>query len=220
MSELTTSTGYRLTVGRIPRERIDAFLRARPEPEPPVRQVEAFGGVVEEVPVLDDPAYVAALQAHRLELGMAQLELIVDAVEIEGTGWEHELSELYALSLAGDDPKADVLRYIVLGNDEDFARVVEEVLYNSTVTMRGLEEAAARFNVTWMGQRVPVVSPPGGQGQAASAFGDRQAAKFSLLTWGEFCALPGPEQSAAVAFYRLSTGLEERAAKYQQSKQK
>jgi hypothetical protein len=219
MSELTTSTGYKLKVRRIPRARIDAFLRARPEPEPPTREVEAFGGVVEEVPVLDDPEYVAALQAHRLEMGLAQLDLITDAVEIEGTGWEHELSELHELGLTGDNPKVDVLRYVVLGNDADFARVVEEVLYNSTVTLRGLEEAAEWFAVTWLGQRVPVVSPPTGPGRASNLFGDRQAAKFSLLTWKTFCALSGPEQSAAVAFHRLSMKMEERAVKHQQAKQ-
>lgn len=220
MSRLATSTGYELEVGRIPRERIDAFLLAHPEPEPPTREVEAFGGVVEKVEVLDDPAYLAALQAHRLEMGAAQIDLIADAVEIEGTGWEREFAELRELGLAGDNPKADVLRYVVLGNDADFAGVVEEVLYNSTVTLRGLEEAAERFGVTWLGQRVPVVSPPGGPGRGSNLFGDRQAAKFSLLTWEEFCTLPGPEQSAAVAFHRLTMELEERAVKWQRAKQK
>lgn len=39
-------------------------------------------------------------------------------------------------------------------------------------------------------------------------FEAREAARFVLLTWPEFCAMDGEEQSAAVAHYRSSHYLE------------
>ena len=212
MSEYTTGAGVRLETGRLPRREIDEFLSAEPLPEPPMRQAEAFGGIVEEVPVLDDPTYLAELQTYYTRLGDEQIDLIAEAVEItempEREAALAEMEDLRAIGLAEGDDRATWLRHIVLADNEDLANVVEQVLYNSTVTERGIAEATRAFGVTWMGQPVTTWHVPRVPGRYNQQFEDRKAQRRGGYTWREFCALPGWEQSAEVAFYRLSTRLE------------
>ena len=125
-----------------------------------------------------------------------------------------EMEDLRAVGLAPacagreDDGHATWLRHIILADDEDLANVVELVFYNSTVTARGIEEATQAFGVTWMGQPVTAWHVPRVPGRYNQQFEDRKVAQHNHYTWREFCALPGPEQSAEVAFYRLSLRLD------------
>lgn len=202
----------RLEVGKLPRQIIDKFLVARLPPEPPTREAEAFGGIVEEVPVLDDPQYLADLQTYYTRLGDEQIDLVAEAVRIidmpEREAALMEMEDLRSIGLAEEDDFAAQLRYIVLANDEDLANVVELVFYQSTVTARGIEEATRAFNVTWMSQPVTAWHVPRVPGRYSQQFEDRKVAQHNHYTWREFCTLPGPEQSAEVAFYRLSQRLE------------
>ena len=119
-----------------------------------------------------------------------------------------EMEDLRAIGLAEGDGHASWLRHIVLASDEDLANVVELVFYHSTVTVRGIEEAMRAYNVTWMGQPVSAWHVPRVPGRYSQQFEDRKVARHNHYTWREFSALPGPEQSAEVALYRLSTRLE------------
>jgi hypothetical protein len=206
--EYATTAGMRLEVGRIPRQKIDNFIGGRPLPEPPTRTTEVFGGDTEEVPILDDPGYRRALLDYYITFGHDQVDLIADAVQIIGDVPLAELEELRELGLAEGDGHADLLRHVVLGSDDDLAAVVELVMYQSTVTERGIAEAAQAFNVTWMEKPVLQWGIPGSYGRHGAPFEARKAAQFSRYNWHDFCALSGPEQSAIVAFYRLSTRLE------------
>jgi len=199
----TTKAGVRLEIGRIPRQRIDEFLAVHPMPEPPTRKVEAFGGIEEDVPVLDDPQFQRAMMEYYVGMGHDQVDLIVGAVEIvdDAGALLAEADELREVGLVEDE--ADLLRYVVLGDDADLAAVVDEVFYLSTVTERGIDEAKRMFNVTWAGQPVETWHVTGTPGRYGQAFEDRKAAQFSGYNWTEFCELAGPQQSAAVAFYRL-----------------
>jgi hypothetical protein len=212
MSEYTTGAGVRLEVGKLPRQTIDKFLVARLPPEPPTREAEAFGGIVEEIPVLDNPAYLAKLQIYYTRLGDEQIDLVSEAVEIiempEREAALVEMEDLRALNLAEGDSPAAWLRHIVLANDEDLANVIELVFYNSTVTARGISEAERAFNVTWMGQPVTAWHVPRVPGRYSQQFEDRKVARHNGYKWQEFSTLPGPEQSAEVAFYRLSMRLD------------
>jgi len=208
VAEYVTSAGLRLEVGRIPRRDIDRFIAERPPPEPPTRKVKAFGDVEEDVPVLDDPGYQRALFDYYVRFGHDQVDLIAGAVEVLGDVPLVELEELRELGLADGDGHADLLRHIVLGNDDDLGAVVELVMYQSTVTERGITEAARAFNVTFAGQDVMSWGVPGTAGRYGALFEARKAAQFSRYNWHEFAELPGPEQSAAVAFYRLNARLE------------
>ena len=212
MVEYTTGAGVRLEVGKLPRRTIDEFLVARLPPEPPTREAEAFGGIVEEIPVLDDPTYLAELQTYYTRLGDEQIDLVAEAVVIvempEREAALAEMEDLRALGLAKDGGHAAWLRHIVLASDEDLANVVELVFYNSIVTARGIEESTRAFGVTWMGQPVTAWHVPRVPGRYNQRFEDRKVARHNGYKWREFCALPGPEQSAEVAFYRLSVRLE------------
>jgi len=204
----TTKNGVRLEIGRIPRQEIDRFVAAHPMPEPPTRKQAAFGGIEEDVPVLDDPGFQRAMMDYYVKMGHDQVDLIAGAVEIVGDieALLVEADELREIGVIEDE--ADLLRHLILGNTDDLAAVVGEVFYLSTVTERGIDEAKRMFNVTWAGQGVETWHVAGTPGRYGQAFEDRLAAKFGGYNWGEFCELGGPQQSAAVAFYRLSNRLE------------
>lgn len=204
----TTKNGVRLEIGRIPRQAIDRFVVAHPMPEPPMRKQAAFGGIEEDVPILDDPGFQRAMMDYYVEMGHDQVDLIAEAVEIVGD-IEMLLVEAGELREAGIvEDEADLLRYIVLGNTNDLAAVVGEVFYQSTVTERGIDEAKETFGVTWAGQGVETWHVAGTPGRYKQMFQDRLAAKFDGYNWTEFCELSGPQQSGVVAFYRLNNRLE------------
>lgn len=211
MAEYVTRLGTKLEIGRVPRRQIDDFTLKYPPPEPPTREVEAFGGIAEEMPVLDDPAYLAQLLAYYVKLVDERIDLIAPAVEIAGPRSDAllaELEDLRALSLVEDDDWPAQLRFSVLADDKDLGAVVELVFYNSTVTERGIAEASRAMAVTWMGQPLEGWKTPGTPGRYGQLFEARRAARHSEYTWEGFCGLTGPEQSAAVAFYRLSAKLD------------
>jgi len=205
----TTKNGVRLEIGRIPRQEIDRFVAAHPMPEPPTRKQAAFGDIEEDVPVLDDPGFQRAMVDYYVKMGHDQVSLIVGAVKLVDGSYEALLVEAGELREVGVvEDEADLLRYIILGNTDDLAAVIGEVFYLSTVTERGIDEARRMFNVTWAGQGVETWHVAGTPGRYGQMFQDRLAAKFGGYNWGEFCELSGPQQSAAVAFYRLSNRLE------------
>jgi len=206
--EYITTDGTRLEVGRVPREKIDNFIASRPPPEPPTKEVEVFGGDKEAMPILDDPGYLADMQRYYIAFGHDQVNLIADAVRGASDEPLAELEELREIGLGDGDEHTAWLRHIALGRDADLGNVVELVLYQSTVTEQGIAEAARTFAVTWMDKPVLSLGLPGSPGRYGAAFEARKAAQFSQYSWPEFAALPGPEQSAVVAFYRLSTRLE------------
>jgi len=201
----TTRGGVRLEIGRIPRRLIDEFARAHPMPEPPMKQVEApvFGDIKEEAPDTHDPEYLLELRRYYTEVGYAQIDLIIDGVTIlDEVGTPDELE---FLGLDGD--KGELLRSLILANQEDLSAVVAGVFYESTVTQRGVDEAARMFGVSWYGNPVDPNKGPKTPAMYLSPFGDRKAARDAGYTWSEFIELSGPEQSAIVAFHRLDNRL-------------
>lgn len=206
----TTRDSIRLKVNRIPRQVIDRFIGEKPEPEPPVREIETWAGDSEEVLDHDDAGYLMERRAWQIAFGREMLGLLVQAVEMPACPHARaELDELEALGLAGDE--ATYLCHKALRSDEDLNAVVELTLYLSTVTARGLLEAQREFGVTWGGKPVQVMGGPADESQGARAngvFGDRQAARWAWYRWDEFCELAGPEQSRIVALYRLTNRLE------------
>lgn len=216
VGEFVTENGVRLRVGRISRHIIDEFAAKNPQPEPPQMTVTIWPDIEEEVPNYDDPAYIAEYQSWQIDFGYSLFDLIVDAVEIVDSAEMSavtEIEELKSSGLSGGDDKSALLFYVILADAEEMGNVVDLVLYNSTVTARGLMEAAEMYDVTWHGNRVPIAASPGGVGKASSIFCDRQAATAEGYKWREFCELPGPEQSAVVAFHRLNTRLNSLAMK-------
>jgi len=205
-----TRSGVRLEIGRIPRRLIDEFARDHPRPDPPLKQVEAevFGqarnpGIREEAPDPTDPEYLLEMQRYYLEVGYAQIDLIIDGVTIlDEVGTPDELEFLGF----GDD-KGELLRSLILDNQEDLGAVVAGVLYESTVTQQGIDEAARQFGVSWYANPVDPNKGPKTPAMYLAPFGDRKAARDAGYKWSEFIELSGPEQSAIVAFHRLDNRL-------------
>ena len=201
-----TTTGYLVTVGRVDRRIIDA--RRREPPRPPTIRVEAWGEAEGElVPDYRDPGYLAEMRTFHLELLDGQLDMIAGVIEYSPPveeGWADELVELGTFN---EPTEANALRFEVLADSADASRAVEEVLYNSTVTRRGLDEAVARYGVTWRSGRISL-DARGGDVKAYPEFEHRRAAINAHYAWDAFCALPGPEQSAIVAHYKLEAKIE------------
>jgi hypothetical protein len=206
--------GTELEIGRIPRQQIDKFIAGNPQPEPPERLASEIGIDVWGDPdamVVDrsDAEYQAQFQMWQVAFGEELLEFIAEAVQIPESvidNAERELAELSELGIC-DFSTAAILRFI-LCNQDDLASVVSLVLYESTVTARGLQEAQKLYNVRWNGKQLSVISKPSGNATASGVFSDRISAERAHCKWTEFCELPGPEQSAIVALHRLQNRLE------------
>jgi hypothetical protein len=202
--EYVTRGGYRLKIGRVPRQRIDQFVASHPMPDPPTKTVEVWGEIPEEVPDYDDPAYKQKLLAFYADFGFGQLELITEAVQV--LPGADSVSDLYAMGLI--QTKTSPLPFVTR-NRAELQDIVEEVFYNSTVTPRGIYEAAQLFGVRWRGGLInPLAIPPTGA-TANGVYGDRLAARWhGYRDWDAFCELSGPRQSEIVALYRIDNRLQ------------
>lgn len=206
-SSYTTVGGIELLINRVHRAAIDKFLAAHPEPEPPSRKVEIWGGIEEDIPDYDDPTYQRHLSTHRLLLGNDQISLIAPAIKVVGEAKPIDTALLNLLEISVVDEFV-LLRYSVLSDLHDLERVVESVLYNSTVTTVGVKEAQDAMNVLWMDREVTAYRQPSVPARFSAMFRDRKAAQFCGYSWSSFCELTGPEQSECVAFHLLSQTLE------------
>ncbi len=214
ITEYVTSNGYRLGIGRIDRREIDRFTAERPVPEPPMRtaaelNIAVFGGIEDEelLPIWDDPKFVASVMEHRVRMFEEELNLVASAITLLDELDPVAVQPLEEAGLLEPGNVADTLRYIVLEHKAEQAAVVEAVLYNSTVTPRGLSEAEAKLNVRWDDVRLKISGGGEKRAQASDVFNSRKAARNAELTWNEFCDLTGPEQSEEVAFFILDTKL-------------
>jgi hypothetical protein len=200
----TTRDGVAIEVGRVDRRCLDAI--ALPEPVPPTRKVETWGGEFEDVPVFDDPAYKAALLEYQLKLCREQTTVIAGGIAIENI--EEARAAVVAIQEifgAQPDIKTAYLRYCA--NDYDRAFIVGLVLYQSTVTNRGIAEACTRFAYKWHEKPLEAWGVPKSYGERGKLAVEWRAANRSGLTWEQFCALSGQEQSAHVAFWMLEDKL-------------
>jgi|OM-RGC.v1.014789237 hypothetical protein len=206
VTRYVTATGYELEIGRLGREEIDGFLARDPPPEPPEREVEVFGGDVELVPDRKDPDYQAALADWQRRVFVDETALIAGAVRV-GAAPEGDVEALVE-ALGFEPDEVDVLRFAALTDEGDRERVVDEVMYLSTVTPRGIAEAAERFGVEWAGKPVLEYRLGGSPAEYTQRFEDWMAATEARMSWSEFCALSGPKQSEVVAFWRLRMRLD------------
>jgi len=210
VTEYITRGGIRLTLGRIPRGIIDGFTAHNRPPQPPKRPPDGdvWGGVDDEdwIEDVSDPAYLAALQKYHVGLFNRQVSLIADAIQVDVC--ETELSELYKLGMPKTNAKLDYLRFIALGAVQDMAEVTVLVLYNSTVTQRGIDEAIPMFEMDWRGLPVAEWHVDNAPARYNLVFESRIAARKANLTWEQFCEMTGPQQSVEVAVTRLENRLQ------------
>lgn len=213
MGTVTTSTGIELNIKGISRKVIDAFLLYRPPPLPPEKEIEIYGGFKEKISDYDDPTYKREYEQYVTALARDQFSIIAIAVTFDFDPRKNaafiELVQVGVIELSSTrQARLDFLRFVAMGQTEDSALIMNEMLYLSTVTQKGIDEAADLFNVTWYGKRVELFGVPKANARFGQQFEDREAARFAGIPWEDFAVLPGPEQSAIVAHYRLSNRLD------------
>ncbi len=215
ITEYVTSSGFRLGIGRIDRREIDRFAGERPIPEPPVKTaaelgIPVFGGVEDEelLPIWDDPKFLADVMKYRIRMFDEELDLVASAITLLDDLDPIAAKPLEDAGLLRPGNVADALRYIVLKNDTEIAKLVEAVLYNSTITPRGLREAEEKLDVQWDNIRLNVAGGGEKRSRASAVFNGRKAAQAANMSWNEFCELTGPEQSEEMAFFILNSRLE------------
>jgi hypothetical protein len=202
--EYVTRDGVRLEVGRVDRRELDAIYI--PVPVPPSRVVETWGGVKEEIPDRDDPDYRIKLFDYHLRLGRELLDALALGLTIIDTDLARErIDALEQVIGKQDDLATGLLRYGI--SDAERVQVVELLLYQSTVTQRGIDEAAERFGYKWRGKPLTTWHIPGSHGERGKLAVEWRAANRSGIPWTQFCDLPGPEQSQHVAFWMLEDKL-------------
>ena len=208
MGKVVTSAGFELTVIGISRKALDAFLLYRKRPVPPLKTVKAYKGFEEHIPDYDDAGYQEEYNAYVTAIAMDRFSLVIAAVTFDFNPFERE--EFKTLVDAGivsitteDQARSDFVQFVALSAMTDIVLVMNEILYLSTVTERGIQEAGDAFDVTWLGKRIESWGVPGSKVKFTNHYEDRETACVYGLSWNEFCNLTGPEQSAFVAHNRI-----------------
>ncbi len=203
-----TSTGVELEIGRIHRSHIDKLIAKYPMPEPPMKMVQVWM-IEEKQPDYKDSDYLAELAKYHATVGIKQLDVILPAISIRDSDIEiAEVGQEFAELGLGGDYKRSYLVQVAMGNEVDTAVIVGAVFYQSTVTQRGVDEAAAALAVSFLDKPVMAWKTPELPGKQSQLYGDMQAARFCHYNWQEFCDLPGPEQSMNVALHLITNRLE------------
>ena len=204
-------------MGRISRREIDTFAGDRPIPKPPVKSaselgIQVFGGekaeAEEMLPIWDDPEFLADVMKYRIRMFDEELDLVASAITLLDDLDPIAAKPLEDAGLLRPGNVADALRYVVLQNDAEIAKLVETVLYNSTITPRGLREAEDKLDVQWDNVQLKVAGGGEKRSMASAVFNGRKAAQAANMSWNEFCDLTGPEQSEEMAFFILNSRLE------------
>lgn len=206
MTVIFEAHGVKLELSGVDRRLFDRLKLQYEMPRPPVRQVEAWGGIIEDVPILDDPAYQKEMMGYNLQLARVQTDVVALGVKIvEAPDFSSEVRELRSFNIAV--PESDVGQLFCVLPDGCVSEITERVLYLSTVTERGIDEAAHAYQVHWMGSPISAWHAPSSPASYGAEFEARLAAREYRMTWGAFCGLGGPEQSAVVCHYRMNNKL-------------
>jgi len=150
--------------------------------------------------------YQAVLYRFRVTMFRAQMRVIASAIHAAFTPTQREkLAALNAIGISTGDLHADYLRFGMCAADQN--AVIAEIFYQSTVTGRGINEALQRLNYTWRNKPVLDWAVGYTHGTRGDLGVQMRAALRSNLTWAQFCALPGTEQSDLVVFWILEDRL-------------
>lgn len=203
MIQITTSSDVTLQVSPVSRSLIDAYITDHPAPEPPLVEVQVFGGITEKVENKEDHAYLRALSDYNLRMAHEEFDMVAQAIKITHPGdWRADprIHEMTRLGIHIPN-RTEYLRYIGIPDRVDLNEVLDALLYLSTVTPRGIREAEKSFAISWMGAPLDSHPNPPGDMKISGLYQARIAARAMGYTWHQFRDLPGPDQSAIVAHY-------------------
>lgn len=208
---LTTKAGVTVDVGRVNRQIIDDYILGNPAPTPPQIEVTVFGGAKELVDDLDDPVYTRQLIKYYLTMARAEFDMVACAITLvqpDEHDWvkDSRVDELNSIGVPIGSI-TEYLRYIALAEDGDLAEATELLLYQSTVTDRGIKEAERAFSISYQGIPLSQHPNPPSNVNISAVYQARSAAVEHNYTWEQFAQLDGPSQSAVVAHYQSSSKL-------------
>lgn len=181
-------------ITRISRSKLDRiFINKRPTP--PTTTVVVFGDYEEESYLYTDPSYLEELRAYNSRVYSTEKSLFLNAISYD----EDELlkivdDELYALT-------GNLLLSAL--TDKQVYKLFDEVVYISTVTRRGINEAYNILNVTKYEDDITKIVLPVTNIKYSQVYRDMLVAKEANISWKDFCELSGFEQSMLVAFHNL-----------------
>ena len=203
-----THNSIELLLSRVNRRELDDVFVKFPQPLPPVKQRVIWGGIKEEYFDYKDGDYITAYNAWLIQISDVQLQVISEGITLLIDPLNHELYKEIkkTLHLTGND-KLNFLRYAAL-NKKDFIEVTAIILYLSTVTQKGIDEAQGIFGVEWNKQPIDTWAVKKSRTRYSALFEHREAARFAFMNWDKFCKLSGQEQSMVVAHYRLHGRIE------------
>lgn len=194
-----TASGSVVSCKPINRELIDDYFANDQPPEAPTEEVEVFGGVTETVWLYDDPDYQREVNLYKIRTMLDLYDLFSKSIKIKQISAD---DAEYERELKAGNNRYDLNLDVIFAVQSDLSDFVDECLYHSTVTIRGLQESFERFNVTYLGNPVNKAVLPGTYAMRAQIFEDWQAAIHGNHTWESFCKLPGPKQCDYVAFFK------------------
>lgn len=196
---LLSRSSLKVTFRKVDRTELDKMRAVIKEPKAPLVKYEIWGGITETHPNFDDPKYIKKLNSFYTGLFTIQRDLILDAIIELDLASLPDYKELAAIGIVTPDLMLPI---------QDWNYLVSEILYQSTVTTKGLLEAEAKFSITWMDKSLRGFAVPGSMVDAAEYFTHWKAAQFMNFNWHQFCDMPGPLQSDAVYFYTASNKLD------------
>lgn len=185
-------------IGKVDRRRLD-ILFIEPPPEPPTKKVLIWGGVEEDYFLYDDPTYVKQVLQYDQRVFVQERQLFETCISYDRSKALTLVDEeLYQLT-------DDLL--VTLLSQQQLNKLYSEVLYNSTVTEKGLVNAANMYNVRKYDERIDRIKLPDTDVAYSKQYRDMSIALEAGYTWPEFCALSGQEQSNLVMHTALKATL-------------
>lgn len=142
-TEVTLSSGRVVICHRIPPNDLELFEDAHVEPEPPLRQAKAAGGLVEMVPDTDDEDYQEALDAFKTKRQEDLRRMVFDHIELKEEPTPEELEKLASWGIPLT--QESIVRHYMTDYFVDWVVIREEVMRISTVTEGEVQRALDRF---------------------------------------------------------------------------
>lgn len=143
------SSGTSVTVKSVSARLLEQFDRSHKEPAPPLRQAEAIGGVIEQVPDYENPEYQMIKQAHDEKSISDLMALLIEfGIELDlptDDAWVRSLAKA-GIVVEQDDLKSAYVQYILM-NDfiSDLKLIIKEILTLSGVTEEAIDSWAGMF---------------------------------------------------------------------------
>jgi hypothetical protein len=148
-SSVTLSSGDVVKVRPISVRLLEQYDRAHVEPVPPMRNAEAIGGVIEQLPDYDDPDYKQRKRAYDERATSDMMEMLIEfGMDVElpaDDSWVRKLAKV-GIEVDNDNLKSTYIQCILMTDFlVDIKVIVKEILTLSGVTEEAISSWANMF---------------------------------------------------------------------------